>query len=58
MNRFVTLSAKLLRPCRVATAYVSRGFQPAGIEHHQTQTFEEEFVTFLEKHGVEYDPRY
>ena len=27
-------------------------------EHHKTQTFEEEFVAFLEKHGVEYDPQF
>ena len=27
-------------------------------EHHQMKTFEEEFVAFLERHGVEYDPRY
>jgi putative transposase len=27
-------------------------------EHHQKRTFEEEFLEFLEKHGVEYDPRY
>ena len=27
-------------------------------EHHQTLSFEEEFKRFLERHGVEYDPRY
>jgi putative transposase len=27
-------------------------------EHHRNQTFEEEFVVFLERHGVDYDPRY
>ena len=27
-------------------------------EHHQTQSFEEEFVAFLEKHGVDYDSKY
>lgn len=27
-------------------------------EHHRTRTFEEEFIVFLERHGVEYDPRY
>ncbi|MEM7392192.1 MAG: IS200/IS605 family transposase [Verrucomicrobiota bacterium] len=26
--------------------------------HHKTQTFKEEFIAFLEKHGVEYDSRY
>jgi putative transposase len=27
-------------------------------EHHRKRTFEEEFIEFLDKHGVEYDPRY
>jgi REP element-mobilizing transposase RayT len=27
-------------------------------EHHRTRTFEEEFTAFLEKYGIEYDPRY
>jgi putative transposase len=27
-------------------------------EHHRTRTFQEEFLEFLNKHGVEYDPRY
>ena len=27
-------------------------------DHHRTVTFEEEFVRFLEKHGLEYDDRY
>jgi REP element-mobilizing transposase RayT len=27
-------------------------------EHHRTRTFLEEFIAFLERHGVEYDPRY
>lgn len=27
-------------------------------EHHQTKSFKEEFVAFLERHGIEYDPRY
>ena len=27
-------------------------------EHHRKRTFEEEFLEFLDKHGVEYDPRY
>jgi REP element-mobilizing transposase RayT len=27
-------------------------------EHHRTQSFEEEFVSFLRKHGIEYDERY
>ena len=27
-------------------------------EHHRTTTFEEEYVAFLKKHGIEYDNRY
>jgi putative transposase len=27
-------------------------------EHHRKRSFEEEFVAFLKKHKVEYDPRY
>jgi REP element-mobilizing transposase RayT len=27
-------------------------------EHHQKQTFEEEYLAFLKKHGIEYDERY
>jgi REP element-mobilizing transposase RayT len=27
-------------------------------EHHRKVTFQEEVVAFLDKHGIEYDPRY
>lgn len=27
-------------------------------DHHAKQTFEEEYLAFLEKHGIEYDERY
>ena len=27
-------------------------------EHHRKRTFKEEFIQLLDKHGVEYDPRY
>jgi putative transposase len=27
-------------------------------EHHKRVTFEEEFVAFLKRHGIEYDPRH
>jgi len=27
-------------------------------EHHRKRTFQEEFVVFLKKHGIEYDERY
>jgi putative transposase len=26
--------------------------------HHRKITFEEEFIALLEKHGIEYDPKY
>jgi putative transposase len=26
--------------------------------HHRKMTFEEEFIALLEKHGIEYDPKY
>ena len=27
-------------------------------EHHQKQTFQEEYLEFLQKHGIDYDERY
>jgi putative transposase len=27
-------------------------------EHHKTMTFQEEFIAFLTRHGIEYDERY
>lgn len=27
-------------------------------EHHRRESFQQEYVRFLEKHGIEYDPRY
>lgn len=27
-------------------------------QHHREQSFQEEFVALLDKHGIEYDPRY
>ncbi|MEX0612976.1 MAG: IS200/IS605 family transposase [Pirellulales bacterium] len=27
-------------------------------EHHRTRTFQEEFVLLLEKHGIQYEPKY
>jgi REP element-mobilizing transposase RayT len=27
-------------------------------EHHQRRTFQEEFLAILEKHGIQYDPKY
>jgi putative transposase len=44
---------------------VSRSLVPTVIEyitnqrkHHEKQSFEEEYVSLLELHGVDYDPRY
>jgi hypothetical protein len=28
------------------------------LEHHRHRTYQEEFIAFLERHGIEYDPRY
>ena len=28
------------------------------MEHHKRQTFEDEYLAMLKKHGIEYDPRY
>jgi putative transposase len=30
----------------------------AQAEHHQRRSFEEEFLAFLQKHGIEYDAKY
>ena len=27
-------------------------------EHHRTKTFQEEFIAFLKRHGIDYDERY
>lgn len=27
-------------------------------EHHKRMSFEDEFITLLKKHGIDYDPRY
>ena len=35
------------------TTYVNRQE-----EHHRTRTFEEEYIVFLDRHGIEYDERY
>ena len=39
--------------CPSVKEYIAK--QP---EHHQTKTFQEEYVAFLKKHGVTYDERY
>ncbi len=35
------------------TAYINNQH-----EHHRTRTFQEEFIAFLRRHGIEYDERY
>jgi REP element-mobilizing transposase RayT len=35
------------------TAYIQ-----SQAEHHRRRSFQEEFLEFLKKHGIEYDPRY
>jgi len=27
-------------------------------EHHRTRTFQQEFLAFLKRHGIDYDPKY
>jgi hypothetical protein len=27
-------------------------------EHHRTKTYHEEYIEFLKRHGIEFDPRY
>lgn len=39
--------------CGAVKEYIAQ--QP---EHHRTKTFQEEYVTFLKKHGVTYDEKY
>ena len=33
-------------------------YMRAQAEHHKTRSFEEEFVAFLKKHKIDYDPVY
>ena len=35
-----------------------KGYIDRQEEHHQTQTFKQEYVAFLNRHGIEYDDRY
>jgi REP element-mobilizing transposase RayT len=35
-----------------------RGYIRGQPEHHRHMTFQEEFITFLRKHGIDYDERY
>jgi REP element-mobilizing transposase RayT len=39
--------------CEVVREYISD--QP---EHHRKRTFQEEYLAFLKKHGVDYDEKY
>ena len=39
--------------CPAVREYIARQ-----VEHHQTKTFREEYVTFLQKHEVAYDEKY
>jgi REP-associated tyrosine transposase len=36
----------------------TRRYIEGQVEHHRTVTFQEEFIGFLERHGIEHDPRY
>src|SRR4051812_34897171 len=35
-----------------------KGYLSRQAEHHRSVTFQEEFVAFLRRHGIEYDERY
>jgi REP element-mobilizing transposase RayT len=35
-----------------------RGYIERQEEHHKHQSFKDEFIALLERHGVEYDPKY
>lgn len=37
---------------------VLRKYIQGQVEHHQRQTFEEEYVSFLKRHEIEFDPRF
>lgn len=37
---------------------VTKNYIANQAEHHRTRTFQEEFLMFLEKHNLEYDPNY
>jgi len=34
------------------------GYIESQVKHHRKRTFQEEFLEFLKKHGIEYDERY
>ena len=44
----------------VSYSHVDRvkGYLARQADHHRTRTFQEEFVAFLRRHGIEYDERY
>lgn len=42
-----------ISPVKDTIAYI-----PAQEEHHRKRSFQEEFLIFLKKHGIEYDERY
>ena len=52
--------ALLIAGCAVSESQVAsvREYIRGQEEHHSRQSFQEEFVALLERHGVEYDDRY
>jgi REP element-mobilizing transposase RayT len=42
----------------VSNGETVRGYIANQVLHHRTKTFQEEYVAFLQKHGVEYNEKY
>jgi len=42
----------------VSTVAQVKRYIAAQEKHHRRRSFQDEFVAFLERHGIEYDPRY
>jgi putative transposase len=39
--------------CTMVKEYIAKQ-----VEHHESKTFQEEYLAFLKKHGIEYDEKY
>ena len=42
----------------VSMIHATKTYIASQVEHHRTKTFEDEFIEFLKRHTVEYDPRF
>jgi hypothetical protein len=43
----------ILQSCEETVHYIEQQ-----LEHHRTQTFQEEYLAFLKKHGTQFDEKY